>query len=347
MEFIRPDINLDFIGRRKIAFTLSLALIAITILSLILHGGPKYGIDFAGGTIIQIKVPEGTTPPDIRNALEPVGMGGAMIQRFGPAAHNEFLIRTDINSEEAGDVSAKVRDALNTGIHKEAEVRRVESVGPQVGQDLREKAMLAMLYALLFITIYISGRFELKWIPSAIMAGITVGVVYLLSLFTSGIAILMIVALVVSLLCFWFLDLPYAMGAIAALIHDVCITVGVFSLMGKEFSLPIMAALLTIVGYSLNDTIIVFDRIRENLTRYQKKPLDIIINRSVNETLSRTILTSGTTLVVVLSLFLFGGEIIHDFAFALLAGVIVGTYSSIFVASPILLTWQAKRPRKV
>jgi preprotein translocase subunit SecF len=215
-------------------------------------------------------------------------------------------------------------------------------VGPQVGSDLREKALFAMFYALLFIAIYISGRFELKWILSGVMAGALMGAVYLLSIFNVSVPFLITAALIVTLLLFWFLELKYAMGAIVALIHDVTITVGIFSLFGKEFTLPIIAALLTIIGYSLNDTIIVFDRIRENLRKHHKDPLEIIINKSVNETLSRTILTSLTTLAVVITLFVMGGGIIHDFAFAMMIGVIIGTYSSIYVASPILLAWNIR-----
>jgi preprotein translocase subunit SecF len=215
-------------------------------------------------------------------------------------------------------------------------------VGPQVGKDLREKALFAMFYALLLIAIYISGRFELKWILSGVMAGVLMGAVYLLSIFNVSVPFLIAAALIVTLFLFWFLELKYAMGAIVALIHDVTITVGIFSLFGKEFTLPIIAALLTIIGYSLNDTIIVFDRIRENLRKYHKNPLEVVINKSVNETLSRTILTSGTTLVVVVTLFVMGGGIIHDFAFAMMIGIIVGTYSSIYVASPILLAWKVR-----
>jgi preprotein translocase subunit SecF len=221
-------------------------------------------------------------------------------------------------------------------------IRRVEMVGPQVGKDLREKALFAMFYALLLIAIYISGRFELKWILSGVMAGVLMGAVYLLSIFNVSVPFLIAAALIVTLFLFWFLELKYAMGAIVALIHDVTITVGIFSLFGKEFTLPIIAALLTIIGYSLNDTIIVFDRIRENLRKYHKNPLEVVINKSVNETLSRTILTSGTTLVVVVTLFVMGGGIIHDFAFAMMIGIIVGTYSSIYVASPILLAWKVR-----
>jgi preprotein translocase subunit SecF len=177
---------------------------------------------------------------------------------------------------------------------------------------------------------------------SAVLAAALIGAIYGLSLFQVSTPFLIAVALIVTLALFWFLNLRYAMGAIVALIHDVTITVGLFAIFDKEFTLPIIAALLTIIGYSLNDTIIVFDRIRENLKKFHKNPLAFVINRSINETLSRTLLTSLTTLVVVVTLFLLGGGIIHDFAFALIVGILVGTYSSVFVASPILLAWQKK-----
>jgi preprotein translocase subunit SecF len=243
-------------------------------------------------------------------------------------------------------VSLKVQKALESSTGNEVKIRRVEMVGPQVGKDLREKALFAMFYALLFITIYISGRFELKWVLSAVMAGALMGAVYLLSLFNVSVPYLMAAALIVTLSLFWFLELKYAMGAIVALIHDVTITVGIFSIFDIEFTLPIIAALLTIIGYSLNDTIIIFDRIRENLRKHQKKTPELLINRSVNETLSRTILTSSTTLVVVVALFVLGGGIIHDFAFAMIVGIFIGTYSSIYVASPILLAWQGRGRKK-
>jgi preprotein translocase subunit SecF len=241
------------------------------------------------------------------------------------------------------DLSEKIEKHLGEATGVAVEIRRVEMVGPQVGKDLREKALFAMFYALLFITVYISGRFELKWAKSGIVAAAIMGVVYALSLFNVSVPFLMIAALIVSLIIFWFFEFKYAMGAIVALIHDVTITVGIFSIFDKEFTLPIVAALLTIIGYSLNDTIIVFDRIRENLRKYHKEPLTTIINKSINETLSRTILTSLTTLVVVVALFVLGGGIIHDFSFALIIGVLIGTYSSIYVASPILLAWQTRR----
>jgi preprotein translocase subunit SecF len=340
MRFIRPDINLDFVSRRKIAFCLSIACIAISFLSLIIHGGPRLGIDFAGGTLIQIKFASAVRIDDIKSGLETIGITQSSVQQFGQQSNHEYLVRTAIShgsDEGFTDNFKKALESINAG---EVEIRRVEMVGPQVGEDLRKKALFAMFYALLFITIYISGRFELKWILSGVVAAAIIGAVYIFNLFNVSIPFLIGAALTVSLVIFWFLELKYAMGAIVALIHDVIITVGIFSIFGKEFTLPIIAALLTIIGYSLNDTIIVFDRIRENLRKHHKKPMAFVINRSINETLSRTVLTSLTTLIVVLTLFVLGGGIIHDFAFALMIGIVVGTYSSIYVASPILLAWQ-------
>ena len=346
MQFIKPDINIDFIGKRKIAFTLSTVIIAISIASLIMHGGPRLGIDFQGGTLIQVKFPAPVKIDDIKTGLNTIGLGKSSVQQFGEQQENEYLIRTDSSVMTTEGFSTDVKKALDSETGREAEVRRVEMVGPQVGQDLREKALFAMFYALLFITIYISGRFELKWLLSGVVAAALIGAVYLFTLFKVSIPFLIAAALLVSIVLFWFLELKYAMGAIVALIHDVIITVGLFSIFDKEFTLAIIAALLTIIGYSLNDTIIVFDRIRENFRKYHKNPLEVILNRSINETLSRTILTSLTTLFVVVTLFVLGGGIIHDFAFALIVGVAVGTYSSIFVASPILLAWQAKQAKK-
>jgi preprotein translocase subunit SecF len=342
MQFIKPDINIDFVGKSKIAFSLSLAMIIISIASLVIHGGPKYGIDFAGGTLVQVKFNEPVSLKNIKSGLAAIDLGKSSVQGFGEQSENEYLIRTDRSVMTSDGFSIKVQQALESSTGKGATVRRVEMVGPQVGKDLREKALFAMFYALLFIAIYISGRFELKWLLSGVIAGVLMGAVYFLSIFNVSVPYLIAAALLVSLALFWFLGLKYAMGATVALIHDVTITVGIFSIFNKEFTLPIIAALLTIIGYSLNDTIIVFDRIRENLRKYHKDPLRIIINRSVNETLSRTILTSLTTLVVVVALFVLGGGIIHDFAFALLVGIVVGTYSSIYVASPILLAWQVR-----
>ncbi len=242
--------------------------------------------------------------------------------------------------------SQQVKGTIQKATGTEPDIRRIEMVGPQVGKDLQEKALFAIYYSMLFIAIYISGRFDFRWMACAIIAAALMGSVYLLSLWHISMAILTPLAFIITLVLFWILNLKYAMGAIVALIHDVVITVGCFSLLGKEFSLPIIAAVLSIMGYSLNDTIIVYDRIRENLHKHPKNTLAVTINRSVNETLSRTILTSGLTLLAVISLFIFGGGIIHDFALAMLVGIVVGTYSSIYVASPILLAWQNAGKKK-
>jgi preprotein translocase subunit SecF len=207
---------------------------------------------------------------------------------------------------------------------------------------------LAIFYAILFIAIYISGRFEGKWLYSIVMALSLAFVVWIASTFGVSVTWLILISIVVTLGLCWILKLKYAMGAVIALIHDVVLTVGAFALTNREISLAIIAAFLTIVGYSLNDTIVVFDRIRENYRRFRRRGIEDVINASINETLSRTILTSTTTLIVVIALFILGGGVIHDFAFAILVGILVGTYSSIFVASPILLFWEgqlAQRPK--
>ncbi len=347
MQFIKTETHFDFIGKRKIAFTLSLALIIISIGSLIVHGGPRYGIDFAGGSEARVRFSEPVMPDELRAQLKSIGLSKISIQEelggeLGVTPGTSYLIRIDQSEEEAKAFLPKIKNNLQTATGKKVEVRSFNMVGPQVGRDLQQKALMAMFFSLLFITVYISGRFELKWLLSGVVAGALMVVVYVLSLFQVGIAVLIVAALIASLIIFWFLQLKYAMGAILALLHDVFITVGLFSIFNKEFTLPIIAALLTIIGYSLNDTIIVFDRIRENIGKKRNAPLPDIINTSINQTLSRTILTSLTTLFVVVTLFILGGGIIHDFAFAMIVGVVVGTYSSIFVASPILMAWQGR-----
>ena len=349
MEFVKPDINIDFVGRRKIAYTISLGLILIGIAALLYRGNSLYGIDFAGGTVVQLRFKEPTEVKKIRRGLEPLGLDRSAIQRFGGEGEDVFLIRTDISRSELGNLSTEVEDSLERVYGENTvTVERVEMVGPKVGQDLRQKALLAIYYALLFIAIYISGRFELKWMPALIMAGALILGVYVLRAVGMSIPMLILAALVITMACCWILRLKFAMGAVAALIHDVLITLGAFAIANKEFNLTVVAALLTIIGYSLNDTIIVFDRIRENLRKSRKRDFAEVINSSINQTLSRTILTSGTTLIVITALFILGGGVIHDFAFALMVGVVVGTYSSIFVASPVLIAWETKfaSPRK-
>ncbi|MFO8047753.1 MAG: protein translocase subunit SecF [Desulfosudaceae bacterium] len=343
MEIIKPGININFLNKQKIAFFVSAGLILLSLVTLIAHKGPKYGIDFSGGTLMQLKFYNQTAIDDIKSGFTAMDINVSSVQEYGTGkkGNYQYLVNTDmtgITGEE--DFNDKVINTLASTTGQEAEIMRIEMVGPQVGRDLRGKALFAIFFALLFINIYISGRFELKWVESAIVAGGLIGAVKLFSMLNVSIPYLILVALIVSLVLFWFLKLKYAMGAIVALIHDITITVGVFSLFDKEFTLPIIAALLTIIGYSLNDTIVLFDRIRENLKKYNRKTLAENINTSINQTLSRTALTSITTLIVVVALFLFGGSIIHDFAFALIVGVLIGTYSSIFVASPILLWYQ-------
>jgi preprotein translocase subunit SecF len=294
MELIKPDINIDFIGKRHIALAFSLTLILVGLISLIVKGGPNFGIDFAGGTLIQLKFTEPTKAVDIKKALKDLNIGALTVQQFGDEA-NEFLVRAPLTSAELKGFSQKTQDLLESyyGAGK-VDVRRAEMVGPQVGKSLRNKGLLAIGYSMIGILIYVAWRFEFR----------------------------------------------FAVGAILALIHDVLITLGAFSLANREIDLPVIAAFLALVGYSLNDTIIVYDRIREDMGKYNKEPFPSIINHSINETLSRTLLTSGTTMVVILALFVFGGGVINNFAFALLVGVLIGTYSSIYIASPLLIFWE-------
>lgn len=346
MEIIKPGINIDFVGRRKKAFPISLALIVIGLLALFWRGDSLMGIDFAGGTMIQVRFENPTTAGKIKEGLRDIGLQGSAVQAFGGEGQDVFLIRTEASRPELASLSREVEESLEKAYGGQTvAVERVEMVGPKVGKDLRQKALLAIYYALLFIAIYISGRFELKWMPAAIMAGALILGVYILRSVGMSIPMLIVAALVITLACCWFLRLKYALGAVVALIHDVLITVGAFALTNKQFDLSVVAALLTIIGYSLNDTIIVFDRIRENLRTARRRPFLEVVNSSINQTLSRTVLTSGTTLVVVGVLFFLGGGVIHDFAFALLVGVVVGTYSSIFVASPVLIAWEERFAR--
>ena len=343
MQIIKSDINIDFIGKQKFGFFLSLALILISLGSLIIHKGPNYGIDFAGGILVQIKFEQEVNIGKIRAGLSNIGLNDVSVQGFGQKADHEFLIRTSNSEMSNQGLSQSIAQAIEASAGIKPEIRRVEMVGPQVGEDLRKKALLAIFYSLLFITIYISGRFELKWILSGVTAGSLMTAVYFLSVFNVSMPFLIGAALLVTLVLFWILRLKFAMGAIIALLHDVLITVGIFSILNLDFSLPIVAALLTIIGYSLNDTIIVFDRIRENIKgEKSSENLPVLFNKSINETLSRTILTSVTTLIVLFALYFFGGEIIHNFAFALIVGVLIGTYSSIFVATPVVLAANKK-----
>ena len=338
MQLIKSDINIDFLGKRKIGFIFSALLIIASIVGLIVNKGPNYGIDFAGGALVQVKFAQEISIGQLRESLAGLDLKDLSVQNFGEPETHEFLIRTASIETAGTGLAQAVSAAISQGTGLTPQIRRMEMVGPQVGDDLKKQALLAIFYSLLFITIYISGRFELKWVLSGVTAGALMAAVYFLSVFNLSMPILITGALVVSLALFWRLRLKYAMGALIALIHDVFITVGIFCILNLDFSLPIIAALLTIIGYSLNDTIIVFDRIRENIKgETGKSVLPELFNQSINQTLSRTVLTSVTTLIVLLALFFLGGEIIHNFALAMIIGVLIGTYSSIFVASPIVL----------
>ncbi len=339
LQLIKPNTNIDFIGLKKIAFIISAVIILAGLASLAIQGGPKYGIDFAGGMIVQVKLDKTTEISDLKSAMSEVELPGLVVQTLGLEDDNEYLIRTSSSDITSKIVREQVTEALTTNLNGTGfEIQRLEMVGPKVGADLRTKALEALFYAVLIIAVYISGRFEQRWTAAAVMAAALGGSIYAIGLTGLDMGFLIVAAMAITVGLCWYLKLNYALGAVAALIHDVMITVGIFSILGKEFDLTIIAALLTIIGYSLNDTIIVFDRIRENT--FASKGNDTfagIINRSINQTLSRTIMTSLTTLLVVACLFVLGGSVIHDFALALLIGVAVGTYSSIFVASPILL----------
>jgi preprotein translocase subunit SecF len=295
MELIKPGTKIDFVRYAPWAIGFSWLLIAIGVVSLIIHKGPNYGVDFSGGTVMQIRFRQKPPIGDIRSTLEPLGLGDVTIQDFGTSDGSggaEFLIRLPQTSEEATDLGQRVTTALQAKFGADGfEVLRTEMVGPRVGADLRTRAILAVAFATVMMGAYIWFRFELR----------------------------------------------FGIGAAVALLHDVLITVGALSLFNYELDLTVVAALLTIVGFSVNDTVIVSDRIRENMRKRPRDALAAIINSSINETLSRTILTTGTAILVIMALFILGGNVIHGFAFALLVGFSIGTYSSIYVASPIVL----------
>lgn len=339
-QIIKPNTNFDFIGIRRIAYLISLTVILAGLGSLLVKGGPQYGIDFAGGMIVQIKFDQQVEVGQIKSALGDTDLPGLVVQRFGQEGDNEFLVRTSASDIPSDTVRKRVSDALSEDLPGQSfEVQRLEMVGPKVGSDLRSKALEAVFYAVLIIAIYISGRFEQRWFAAIAMAAGLAGGIYVLKLFGIPMAWLILAAMLITVGLCWFLKLSFALGAVVSLAHDVLITMGVFSVLGKEFDLTTIAAILTIIGYSLNDTIIVFDRIRETMKGRAREDFATTINASINQTLSRTILTSGTTLVVILCLWMFGGGVIHDFALALLVGIGTGTYSSIFVAAPILLSF--------
>ena len=296
MQLVKEGTVIDFLGKRFYAGIFSAILLVGGVASILMHQGLNYGIDFRGGTNIQIRFKEVPNLDQLRNFFSKQDLGNVMLQTFGAVEDREILLGLSVdNPLGTGEkLTAGLREMLQPN-YLEMEIRRIETIGPKVGDELKTSALQAILIALGLVLIYITFRFQWR----------------------QGIA------------------------AIITLLHDVLVVVGIFSIFDKEFTLPVIAALLTVVGYSLNDTIVIFDRIRENISKFRKRELLPLINQSVTETLSRTLLTSGTTLMVVLALVFLGGEIIHDFAFALLVGVLIGTYSSIYVASPTVL-WLTK-----
>jgi preprotein translocase subunit SecF len=294
MELIRPDTHFDFIGKKKITLWISTAAILLSFASILYHGGLRYGVDFAGGLLIQIRFSKPVSISEVRNALEMTGSKEAMVQAFG--GENEFLIRVEKSSADLDAMSKSIQTSLQQQFKdKTLEIRRAEVVGPKVGKDLKTKALWAVGLSFLGILIYVAFRFH---------------------------------------------QFSYGLGGIVALFHDVTVVYGAISIANVEYSLNILAVVLTIIGFSINDTIVIFDRVRENIKKIRKENLEKVMNVSINETLGRTILTSGTVMMVVLILFFFGGEVIHDFTFALIVGLVTGTYSTVYIASPVVLFWE-------
>ena len=290
MQLFKKPTSFDFMSKRKMAVGFSAIILLVAIGSMATRG-LNFGLDFTGGTLIEMKYSHAVDLGLVRSTLEKSGFSEAVVQHFGTASDIMVRIAPRENQSNA-DISSTVMAALRDADEGKVEMRRVEFVGPQVGDELAEDGALAMIYALICILVYVGFRFEYR----------------------------------------------FAIGAVMALIHDVLLTVGVFALFQLEFDLTVLAAVLAVIGYSLNDTIVVFDRIRENFRKMRKGTSTDVVNASLNQTLSRTLMTSITTLLVLTALFIFGGELIHGFATALIIGVVIGTYSSIYVASSSALT---------
>jgi len=298
MQFLR-ETHIDFIKARWYAIAISGLLILAGLVSLIVKGGPKYGVDFLGGTVVQVHFPAAPDLGGVRTAAAEAGFPDAEVKTFGE--RNEILIR--VQQQEIGTATSdQILNALRQKFpDNQPELRLVESVGPKIGKELREAAVWATLFSAVIILIYVSFRFEFI----------------------------------------------FAVGAIIALFHDVLVPLGFFSLLDLEINLTVVAAFLTIVGFSINDSIVTMDRIRENRRLMRGSTIEQLINVSINQTLSRTILTSLTVMLVIIILFFFGGEVIHNFAFAMMVGTIAGSYSTIFIASPIVVEWEKRRILKL
>lgn len=293
MDFFKRETNINFMAHRVRAAILTVGLILLAV-GVLAFRGLNFGLDFTGGTLVEVGYPQAVELSEVRQTLEQAGFEQAVVQTFGTA--RDVLIRLPSGAGAGETLSNEILDTLRAA-QPDAELRRVEFVGPQVGAELAEKGGLALLYALGGILIYVAFRFEYR----------------------------------------------FAIGAVAAVAHDVIITLGIYALIGMTFDLTVLAALLAVIGYSLNDTIVVFDRVRENFVRVRKGTALELVNRSINQMLPRTIVTSLTTLLVLIALFTLGGELIRGFALALIIGVVVGTYSSIYVAGSAALALGVSR----
>jgi preprotein translocase subunit SecF len=294
MQLFKTETRINFIGQRMFALIISTVLLVAGIYSLSTKG-LNFGIDFSGGTKVELVYQDTVQVTDVRSVLQQGGFTEAVVQYFG--SDEDILIRVPLSEDTSDDkVSTRIVDLLAASAVGAGDVKSVEFVGPTFGKELFEKGILALVYALIGVMIYVAFRFEWK----------------------------------------------FSLGSVIALIHDVMITLGIFSLIQMEFTMPVLAALLAVIGYSLNDTIVVFDRIRENFRRLRDADTEQTMNTSINQTLPRTILTSLTTLLVLIALYVYGGEALQGFALTLIIGVVVGTYSSIFVASPTVLVLGAK-----
>jgi len=295
MEFFQTP-NINFVGVARKALMVSGAVLILGFISMGVQRGLKQSIDFAGGALVEVRTEQAVPLQDIRSIVASAGFENAEVTRFG--ADNEFLIK--VKSIEDADSTAKtIVTAIQNGVgEQQVDLRRIETVGPKIGAELRSNGVQAVIWALIGILIYVGWRFDFR----------------------------------------------FAVASILATLHDVLLIIAFFSFTGIEMSLGVLAAVLTIVGYSLNDTVVVFDRIRENLRLKRGSEFARLVNTSINETLSRTVITGTTTLLVLLSLIFLGGEVIRDFAITLFVGIIIGTYSSIFVAAPIVLEWHRWRP---
>jgi len=288
------ETHVPFLRYRRKAYVFSIILIVAGVASLVLRGGPNYGIDFTGGALMQLHFDKPITTEDIRGALAKVGLERAVIQRLGGT--DDFVIQMK-GSEEEGIANLVVATLQENFPDNTLRVDRQEEVGPKIGKELQRRALLVVLAGMLVILGYIAFRFDFR----------------------------------------------FAVGSVVALVHDVVITVGILSMLNREMTIAIIAALLTVVGYSVNDSIIISDRIRENRKLMRGEPFDKIVNTGLNDTLSRTVMTGLTTILVLLSILIFGGEVIFDFALTLLIGVIVGTYSSIFIVAALVVEWVSRK----